>query len=132
MERGLHHKQAVSIIFWYFCRLKDSMLQIMSEYFSYWTFISIQQSKYYLWSMNILITILLVLWASWHCITAEKWNSVEDLSEQNTGNDESQVMKQQLKKKKMCKFLLDWRNANIYWYVSCDSLIQMYRYSSIF
>lgn len=90
----------------FFCHLKDSMLQIMSEYFSYWTFISTQQSKYYLWSVNILITILLVSWASWHCIIAEKWNHVEDLSEQNSGNDESQVMKQELKRKKCASFCL--------------------------
>lgn len=46
------------------------------------------------------------MWASWHCIIAEKWNRVEDLSEQNTGNDESQVMKQELKKKKCASFCL--------------------------
>lgn len=121
------HEQDVSIIFWYFCHLKDSVLQIMSEYFSYWTFISIQQSKYYLWSVNILITVLLVLWASWHYIIAEKWNCGEDLSEQNTGNDESQVMKWELKKKKCTSFVLDWRDSNKYWYVSCDTMMHMHR-----
>lgn len=113
-----------------FCHLKDSMLQIMSEYFSYWTFISIQQSKYYLWSMNILITVLLVLWASWHCIIAEKWNHVEDLSEQNTGNDESQVMKQELKKNNCVSFcLIEEMLIHIAVYVVTP--IQMYRYSNI-